>query len=393
MIPKPEPGNATSDDEVDDGAPLVDDKMMASAPKSVLNCANASECDGWNLFRSDFLPDFKGDCSWQGQLWGHCLGCSELTPAEFRRAVRRAWEQRAKLMRGRRQRARCINFSNIEAVFKEAYPGASNTQIRNLTVLRTRAMAGAFLKAFDEMTEADKQIVDEINQEYLKELDKAAADPSYAASARGHTLSNEESQFLTVIADGISESFVCRMPTCLYFGMNDQWVKHKTKWWFKCPRCGEQFHPSMDYKDSVKFNKVIGLFDPVTNETSFIPAVWAPSEAQGWLAKQVERNARLIRTEADVEAWHSRVRMELHTLISNQKLPTYFTNMGYDPSIENRFPETTWDCAPLKQRGHYAGALLSSQDAEKPPFTNWDELIGLIAGCVASSRAVMTSRM
>ena len=72
-------------------------------------------------------------------------------------------------------------------------------------------------------------------------------------------LQAEDAAYLTNVMAGVEFSFVCRMPGCMFFGLNDgkTWVKEKQHYWFKCPRCGEQYRPSSGKKEAVKANYVL----------------------------------------------------------------------------------------------------------------------------------------
>jgi hypothetical protein len=381
------------DSNSEHGGEFVSDAMMRSSPKSVLDCKFAKDCNHYDMKRTNFILDDVDDASWQGKLWGRCQPCSGLDAAEFRRESRRLWVKRANTMRGKRVRARSITWNNVHEKLAECFKGATKVQLHKLATLRTKAMAAAYIKAFTEMNEFEQAAVAQINEEYFTELKKAADDPSYAASVDGHTLCAEEASYLTVIAAGITESFVCRMPDCWYFGMNDQWIKRKCSWHFKCPACGEQYRPAADYKGSSDFSLVIGLTDPETGQPSFIPATWPPSNEQGWVNKMVELHASQLKDEGDLVLWNSKAKKDLKQLINNQRIPSFFTQIPYDGTkIANRL-SSQWAHEPIMEKGYFTGAFLSAEDAKQPAYRNWNELIGLIANCVASARALVRARM
>jgi hypothetical protein len=326
-------------------------------------------------------------------MWGVCFQCSDYDDeVAFKRQCKALWGRRRTLMHGRRDRARTINFANVQEKLAECFPGASKTQIRALAIMRTKAIAAAFMKAFVEMNAFEKECVRRINEEYLNELNKAAADPTYAATPHGHTLSSEEASYLTVIASGITESFVCRMPNCHFFGCNDPltWIKEFEHYHFKCPACGEFYRPWADYKGSKGFQYVIGITDPENGQHRFIPAIWPSSEEAGWLAKMVELHASQIKTEQDLEAWNNKAKRDLAQLITQQALPVFFTKHPWRQEVEWRM-SNKWDWEPIKKQGYFTGAFLTAEQADQTPYSNWTELIGLIANAVASSRALVNS--
>ena len=240
----------------DNSTTVGDDATIASdsegdAPGNQLDCANANTCGQFNLLWSQFLL-VEDEASWQGRIWGHCLLCSTLSMKEFKKLARKRKETRARMLRGRRDRARCINFSNTTKIFKLVFPGASHDQMRKLAEMRTRAMAASFISGFNQANPCYQTICHDINQQWFKEVEKAANDPSYASTADAQTLTAQEASYLTNLSKGTSLSFLCRMPDCLFYGMNHEWVESLNSYHFKCPRCGEQFRPWSDQKGAVQ---------------------------------------------------------------------------------------------------------------------------------------------
>ena len=228
-----------------------DSGSESDTPGNQLNCANANTCGQINLLWSQFLL-VEDEASWQGAIWGHCLLCSALSMKEFKKLARRRKEQRARLLRGRRDRARCIKFSNVSQIIKALFPGASHDQRRKLAEMRIKAMAASFLAGFNASSPCYQQLCHDINQQWFNEVDKCAKDPSYACTVDSQTLSAQECSYLTNLGKGTSLSFLCRMPNCLYYSMNHEWVESLGSYHFKCPRCGEQFRPWTEYKGAAK---------------------------------------------------------------------------------------------------------------------------------------------
>ena len=110
-----------------------------------------------------------------------------------------------------------------------------------------------------------------------------------------------------------------------------------------------------------------------------------------WINNQIEAHARNIQTPADVAAWHNKSKLDLTELIEKHRIPQGLVEMTPNPAIDNRF-SPMWNWEEFKQKTFW-GSKFFDIDSAKNPFTNWNELIGLIANTVASSRAVMQSRM
>ena len=103
------------------------------------------------------------------------------------------------------------------------------------------------------------------------------ADPTIELSVDANTLTSTEASYLSSMQEGVDLMYLCRMPECLYFGLNSQWVKHVTKEQFKCPCCGEQYKPSSTYKGAVDAGFVLSIVHPNTGQQQLIPVTWPPS--------------------------------------------------------------------------------------------------------------------
>ncbi len=185
--------------------------------------------------------------------------------------------------------------------------------------------------------------------------------------------------------------YVCRMPDCMFYGMNSQWVEHCTKYWFKCPCCGEKYTPCSTEKDKVAAAYILQIVDPTTGDLARIPTCWPPSEEANWLNNQIELQARDIQTPADVKAWYEKSQLELKKLIDKEKIPDGLVEMKPDTAIDWRF-SSQWKWEEFKQKSFW-GNKFDDVLAARTPFSNWTELIGLIANTVASSRAIMSASL
>ena len=218
------------------------------APKNRLSCCRARECGNDDLKWSKFLL-VEGDADWQGWLWGVCHPCSEMDWPAFKKLARQRKDLRSFHLRGKRERARCITMQNCREVVARMFPKASQKIKRELAIMRTAALLSAGTKILDRMTAEEKVATDENCQQWLKRVEEMAEDPSMSCSVDARTLTATECSYLTRIADGWYISFICRMPTCMFFGMNDAltWVQEINKWGefsdshFRCPRCGEEY--------------------------------------------------------------------------------------------------------------------------------------------------------
>ena len=110
-----------------------------------------------------------------------------------------------------------------------------------------------------------------------------------------------------------------------------------------------------------------------------------------WINNQIEAHARNIQTPADVVAWHNKSKLDLTELIERHRIPQGLVEMTPNPAIDWRF-SSQWMWEEFKQKTFW-GCKFYDIEAAKTPYSHWNELIGLIANTVASSRVVMNSKM
>jgi len=390
-----EPPQGESDD--DDSA---DWNSEDNRPKHPLNCCNSSVCGSTDLLWSQFLL-VEGDADWQGMLWGVCLECSEMGPKAFKRLARRRKEERAQALRGKRDRARCINMANAKDILSKMFPGASKDAIRELAIIRTKALASAFVMAFDKHMSAQAKVATDQNcQAWFRRLEKAADDPSYACPVDARTLTATECSYLTNVADGVYLSFLCRNSKCMFFGMNDidTWIPQIKDWGlsehrFRCPRCGDEYWPTKESDGQVKAAFCITTTCPETGDVCHIPTVWPPSNDMNWINNQIEIHARDMKSDEDLDAWFNRSKCDLAKFIREQKVPLCFEKLpvGYD-AIWRCQQSGKWHYQDIAAKGYVMGSHFTSEEAAREPFSNFNELIGIFANHVAASRRFL-SRM
>ena len=110
------------------------------------------------------------------------------------------------------------------------------------------------------------------------------------------------------------------------------------------------------------------------------------------MSKPAELTARSIQTPADVAAWHARSKANLKEMIEKERIPQGLIAMTPSAAIDDRF-SSSWRWAEFKERGVFYGSKFSDDVAAREPFTNWTELIGLLANTIASSRALLSKML
>jgi len=388
------PGSSGADGSDDESSGSSSDDNPDNVPKSRLSCCNARDCGNDNLLWSQFLLVDSEDADWQGYLWGTCQPCSKLDKKTFKKLARQRKEHRAEYLRGRRQRARMINLLNAQKVIAEMFPGASQKIKRELAIARTMALASAGCRIFDRMSNVAKIASDMNCQRYLAMIGEAAEDPSMACPIDARTLTATESSYLTNIAAGWSFSFICRMPKCMFYGMNDAmtWVPEITQWGlsdyhFRCPRCGEQYSPGTTKKGEVAASFCMSITDPTTGVVEHVPCAWPPSPNLEWINNQIEIHARDMKTEADLDGWLNRTKLDIKKLIQEQSVPGYFDKLPVGENCIWRCEESgKWHLAPIKERGYVMGRHFTDVEAARQPYNNWNELIGIFASHLRANR-------
>ena len=177
--------------------------------------------------------------------------------------------QRLALNKKDLQTIRNIKFRNQFAYMPQLFPGASNTKKRELATARMKVLGQAFVCAFDSMNEHQQRVQQMINRNWVEQVERCAADPSYACTTDARTLSATEASFLTNIMPGVWWSYLCRRRGCHFFGCNNPktWFMAFHHYKFRCPMCTIQRQPWAG-KDVVEGKRVLTVFSQCSPPTS-----------------------------------------------------------------------------------------------------------------------------
>ena len=271
-------------------APSAEDAELSASLRLNTQLPEAPE-----LLRDEFLIQNPGNLDgggseWCGRLWGVCLEHSELEQPDFKKAVGAAWQERYRALglRVQRNRRRSSTWEELNEQLLLLYPSSSKADRRALIMLRLRTWVLCF--ASDLLTE-DRELLArraEITAEYKATCEHALLTGHPAAYGMAGQLTPEEAGWLTSFSASISISFVCRDPSCLWFGRNDQWVIHRDQRHFRCSLCGKLYAPWSCSGGEVPFQKVVAIRSPVSSDTMCFGAKWPGSEADLWLLRQSE---------------------------------------------------------------------------------------------------------
>ena len=199
----------------------------------------------------------------------------------------------------------------------------------------------------------------------------------------------QDTTHLTNFVEGVSLHFICRRRGCRFFGMNDgkTWVQSRLKYKFRCPSCGAKYHP-FDNPDAAQF--VLSIKNAETDKVHFIPTGWPPKS----INNMVELYARDIKVpedlDEDLKKWFDKTKLDLEQLIERESIPQQFRHFEWDEDKECYIDPFVWDSDHQRLHGFW-GAKLMDEIAVKEPYSNWKELIGLIANHVVASRTILSA--
>jgi hypothetical protein len=336
-----------------------------------------SGCQKKVFRRTEFLllPE-KED--WCGKLWGHCLECSGMTAAVFKRNQRNRWHKRAVELHGKQDCLRVLQWKKLDGYLKEKMPETSNKQRRALISLRLKAMSMAMCLQFFEGSEAKQTAYVAVHQEYMEKIDEVCKENGKPSSQ----IQIAEADYLTSVAKGIQISYLCRKKDCRFYGMNDQWIQHESKYHFRCPMCGMQYYPWKQAEKWYAFQRVVTISHPRTGEQWIVPALWPASAEDDYLQKLMVVTASNIESQEDLDNFLAGKVQSLETMLANIGVPAAFKKFFLTEDVKYilrgcaGFGEKQY--AKLDDNGFF-GNVLDPAVAEQEPFDQWTEFAALFA--------------
>jgi hypothetical protein len=120
-----------------------------------------------------------------------------------------------------------------------------------------------------------------------------------------------------------------------------------------------------------------------------------PNEEEGWINKMIEATARQIKSQADIDAWYNKTGKDMETWLAREAIPRCFVRIPYSRSTHQATVHySEWDDSTQLQNGYVTGAKLSTDEAQKPPFSDFNGMISVFANYAAASQAyVLRSKM
>jgi rubrerythrin len=351
-------------------------------------------CIGFQYFKLLSSDSSYLDVNWCNSIIGVCQPCSGEDARSFKKAARASHMARLEAVKARAARVRDIVFNSSKSAIQVQFPHISNTQLRKLAVERVSMMVVALGANFMRAAQAAKDAMAKISEDYLLDVQHAAAEPGTAKRvSEGPKIGFTATTWLTQVADDLWVSWVCR--SCRWFGLNHQWIRHADKEWYRCPHCGVRYQPwawRPDWHDS---QKAVTVQNPISGDAVSFGASWPNGEEDNWLARMVEVKAKTqsLPDGVNLSDYLCSTAVSLDELLTKVAVPASFRTFAWKSDVESKldvrtYPERNW--AHLRQG--YTGDILTEEGAQNP-FKEWEQLISLFAqSVVGAARLGMGSR-
>ncbi len=355
-----------------------------------------------SCLRNDFLLN-EEQADWCGKLYGVCIECKpeDIKPNQFKRIVRSRWTKRSYEFMGKSARqytttfARAQSFINAAEEYKNLPARKRHLHAVDLAKLMAFGMAHGYVHA----SVGTKLVYDVLLQDYQQACNALAKNPAQSAAtvtpARG-ALSKEDREFLTQTNDCMALCFVCRYPTCGYYGRSDQWLKHESHHWYRCPMCTRMYAPSIEKAgraktiELLKFQKVVLLRNPFSFDWRALPTKWMPTMEDDFFSKSAELHAAQLETPDDAKLFLQGTFAKLSQLLKTQSISAPLRKFAWRPENEHVMNMAAGygpkSYEKVKQDGFY-GCMLSNEEQNLPPFDNYDEIVKIFAEMIKSCQA------
>jgi hypothetical protein len=271
-------------------------------------------------------------------------------------------------------------------------PNASCTLVRDLAAMRVKTACLALAVAIDRENSLTQEARDIAMGDYKGAIEAAMDDPTSGTQLDGRVYAQKELQYLTVVCEGVTQSFCCRRTECMFFGLNHEWPKDPNSEHWACPRCGFEYKPFKTMASCEPFQFVLSMPNIDSGEQMYVPALWPDGCSEKWLRAQMEVYALQIDTPAKLEAYTlGEATTELQDLIKQISVPVHFKNEVWDRSLCLANLNPKFDVSLYEQRGYTFGGRLSKERdafAIANPFSNWSSLAAMMGKIIAKSRSM-----
>ena len=224
---------------------------------------------------------------WQGDLDFGCRVCFDdhynpdppYTVKNWRKACKARWNERAeKSGEHLKKRVRTIGWKQAVADVGKRPEGVSRKEHRKTVIQASVQIVTALTIGFQKLKLEQKFKCMVALDEWDEEWEKKTADPEYIPELDSKfKIQDFEAQFLSELVPGTDEFFLCRQRSCLYVGLNTDWVTNKRRSQYSCPMCGEQHRPWREQPGYVKSNKVFLVEKATKAQMMHVMGTDAPS--------------------------------------------------------------------------------------------------------------------
>ena len=161
-------------------------------------------------------------------------------------------------------------------------------------------------------------------------------------------------------------------------------MKSATSYHFRCPLCGKFYRPW----SGRTFNKVIVVYDAITNTQVRMAAQWADTKEDNWIHAHAEMYARQVHLPGNLDSFLAKQTMELSTLVRQAGVPSDFVRYSWSQKAEWEMHAPRF--IPETYAKHKAEGFSGQQFTDPNPFvfTNYDALIGILAKMIAGTNAL-----
>ena len=407
--------------DVDDDATTVPDDEFDvsafgddSAEQQPLVC---SACLCRVMRASAFL--LQSTTSWCGALHGQCFRCSDFNPKapaaepvdegeqpvepqvddeskgdaedaaqrkKFKREANRRWSKRSGELKAKATRVRTAKFSNLMEIVSGMCPGLGHKELRVLAVRRIQAAVSAFvagLFAMKGLAEAAKWAC----KKYLDDVTKEAEKVTWCPSADGRTLTAVEGQWLDSLTESLHVLYMCRQADCRFAARSRDWVRHKARAWYACPKCFCKYRPFTTSGNRVEGQRAIVLRDPASADAGWalFQASWPSSAEDSWITSMCEAYARDVSVPGNLQAFLTGQAVKLSDLLANvaTKVPGGLQHHRLPPNVAQLCDGSVWSWAHIAESGFYGTVV-----PEGPVFREWDVMIGCIGNMLAGTASL-----
>jgi hypothetical protein len=130
------------------------------------------------------------------------------------------------------------------------------------------------------------------------------------------------------------------------------------------------------------------LTNPWSGDVMHIATENPPNEEEGWINRMIEATARQISSQADVDAWFNKTGKDMKAWLAREAIPRCFAQIPYSRSTHQATVHySEWDDSTQLRNGYVMGAQLSSEEATRTPFSDFNGMISVYANYTAAARA------